>query len=127
MCTQMRLRTRMVIHSYNRSTHAGTVRIRENKREVVCGADIYEQFFLAIILSKDGKKFQDRFNMNFEGFQNLRQWLPNNGCLKLAIESTTNYWPPIYFILGRYTEFVLANAYFRSSIFLVGRHVLDSE
>ena len=80
-------------------------------REVVCGADIHKQFLLATILSKDGQKFQDRFDTNFEGLLNFRQWLLNHGCRKLAVESTASYWLPIYLVVGKDVEFILANAY----------------
>jgi transposase len=104
-------RTRMVIHFTIDLPVPGAVNIMEMEREVVCGADIHKQFLLATILSKGGKKFQDRFDTNFEGLLSFRQWLLNHGCQKLAVESTANYWQPIYFVVGKDVEFVLANAY----------------
>ncbi len=83
----------------------------EMEREVVCGADIHKHFLLATILSKGGQKFQDRFDTNFEGLLNFRQWLLNHSCQKLAVESTATYWLPIYLVVGKDIEFILANAY----------------
>lgn len=83
----------------------------EIEREVVCGADIHKHFLLATILCSSGKKLQDRFDMNLEGLLSFRKWLLDHGCQKLAVESTANYWHPIYLIIGKDVEFVLANAY----------------
>ena len=100
----------------------GTVNTMETEREVVCGADIHKHFLLATILTKDGQKFQDRFDSNFEGLLNFRQWLLDHDCQKLAVESTANYWQPIYFVVGKDVEFVLQMP-IRSSIFQVGRRM----
>ena len=105
----------------------GTVNTMEMEREVVCGADIHKQFLLATILTKDGQKFQDRFDSNFEGLLNFRQWLLNLGCQKLAVESTASYWLPIYLVLGKDVEFILANAYQIKHIPGRKTDVLDSE
>jgi len=97
------------------------------EREVVCGADIHKQFLLATVLSKGGQKFQDRFDTNFEGLLNFRQWLLNLGCQKLAVESTASYWLPIYLAIGKDVEFILANAYQIKHIPGRKTDVLDSE
>jgi transposase len=89
----------------------GTVKAMETEREVVCGADIHKHFLIATILTKDGQKFQDRFDSNFEGLLSFRQWLLGHGCQKLAVELIANYWHPIYFVVVKDVEFVLANAY----------------
>ncbi len=97
------------------------------EREVVCGADIHKQFLLATVLSNDGQKFQDRFDANFEGLLNFRQWLLDLGCQKLAVESTASYWLPIYLVVGKDVEFILANAYQIKHIPGRKTDVLDSE
>jgi hypothetical protein len=83
----------------------------EMNREAVFGADIHKQFLFSTILSNSGEKIQDRFEMNFEGLLSFRKWLLDHSCQKLAVESTENYWLPIYLIIGTDVEFVLANAY----------------
>jgi transposase len=80
-------------------------------REVVCGADIHKRFLLATILSSDGHKIQDRFDSDLEGLISFRNWLKDHGCQKVAVESTANYWLPIYSVMADDVEFVLANAY----------------
>jgi len=99
----------------------------EKEREVVCGADIHKQFLLATILTKCGQKFQDRFDTNFEGLLNFRQWLLDHRCQRLAVESTANYWLPIYLAVRKDIEFVLANAYQIKHIPGRKTDVLDSE
>ncbi len=99
----------------------------EKEREVVCGADIHKQFLLATILTKGGQKFQDRFDTNFEGLLNFRQWLLDHCCQRLAVESTANYWLPIYLAVRKDIEFVLANAYQIKHIPGRKTDVLDSE
>jgi len=99
----------------------------ETKREVVCGADIHKQFLLATILSNSGQKIQARFDMDFEGLLSFRKWLLDHSCQKLAVESTANYWQPIYLIIGKDVEFVLANAYQIKHIPGRKTDVLDSE
>ena len=97
------------------------------EREVVCGADIHKQFLLATILSNSGQKIQDRFDMNFEGLTTFRKWLLDHGCQKLAVESTASYWLPIYLVVGKDVEFILANAYQIKHIPGRKTDVLDSE
>ena len=67
----------------------GTVNTMETEREVVCGADIHKHFLLATILTKDGQKFQDRFDSNFEGLLNFRQWLLDHDCQRLVHHNTS--------------------------------------
>jgi transposase len=99
----------------------------ETDREVVCGADIHKHFLLATILSNDGQKIQERFNMDFEGLLSFRTWLLDHGCQKLAVESTANYWLPLYLFVGKDVEFILANAYQIKHIPGRKTDMLDSE
>ena len=81
------------------------------KREIACGVDVHNKFIVATILSSDGLKLQDRFNTNLEELLKFKDWLKKNGCRKVALESTGNYWIPIYSILEGSVNFILANAY----------------
>jgi transposase len=66
---------------------------------------------VATILSSDGLKLQDRFETNLEELLKFKDWLKENGCHKVALESTGNYWLPIYHVLEGSVNFILANAY----------------
>jgi len=81
------------------------------KREIACGVDVHNKFIVATILSSDGLKLQDRFDTNLEELLKFKDWLKENGCHKVALESTGNYWLPIYHVLEGSVNFILANAY----------------
>jgi len=81
------------------------------KREIACGVDVHNKFIVATILSSDGLKLQDRFDTTFDDLLRFKQWLKENSCHKVAVESTGNYWIPIYNVLEGSVNFILANAY----------------
>ena len=81
------------------------------KREIACGVDVHNKFVMATILSSDGLKLQSRFETSLEDLLKFKSWLKENGCQKVAFESTGNYWLPIYHVLEGSVNFILANAY----------------
>ena len=81
------------------------------KREIACGVDVHNKFIVATILSSDGLKLQNRFETSLEELLKFKYWLEENGCHKVAVESTGNYWLPIYHVLEGSVNFILANAY----------------
>jgi transposase len=81
------------------------------KKEIACGVDVHNKFIVATILSSDGLKLQDRFDTTLDDLLKFKQWLKENGCHKVAVESTGNYWVPIYNVLEGSVNFILANAY----------------
>jgi transposase len=81
------------------------------KREIACGVDVHNKFIVATILSSDGLKLQNRFETSLEELLKFKYWLDENGCHKVAVESTGNYWLPIYHVLEGSVNFILANAY----------------
>lgn len=81
------------------------------KREIACGVDVHNKFIVATILSSDGLKLQDRFDTSLKELLRFKDWLKENGCHKVALESTGNYWLPIYHVLEGSVNFILANAY----------------
>jgi len=97
------------------------------KREIACGVDVHNSFIVATILSSDGMKLQDRFDTNLEDLLKLKNWLKENNCHKVAVESTGNYWIPIYNVLEGSVNFILANAYQIKHIPGRKTDMLDSE
>jgi transposase len=83
----------------------------ETENEVVCGADIHRDFLLATIVSRGGLKLQERFSMNQDGLLAFKSWILDHSCQRVAVESTGNFWYPIFCILEGHVEFILANAY----------------
>ncbi len=97
------------------------------KREVACGVDVHNKFIVATILSSEGLKLQDRFDTTLDDLLRLKNWLKENCCHKVAVESTGNYWIPIYNVLEGSVNFILANAYQIKHIPGRKTDVLDSE
>jgi len=83
----------------------------ETENEVVCGADIHRDFLVATIVSRGGLKLQERFSMNQDGLLAFKSWILDHSCQRVAVESTGNYWYPIFGILEGHVGFILANAY----------------
>lgn len=77
----------------------------------ICGADIHKRFLVATVLSRDGFRMQERFGTSLDELLKFRDWIIENGCSKVAVESTGSYWYPIYAALEGKVEFILANAY----------------
>ena len=69
------------------------------KREIACGVDVHNKFIVATILSSDGLKLQDRFETSLDDLLKFKSWLKVDSCHKVALESTGNYWLPIYHVL----------------------------
>jgi transposase len=97
------------------------------KKEIACGVDVHSSFIVATILSSDGMKLQDRFDTNLEDLLKFKNWLKENNCHKVAVESTGNYWIPIYSVLEGSVNFILANAYQIKHIPGRKTDMLDSE
>jgi transposase len=97
------------------------------KVEKTCGADIHKDFLIATILSTDGLKLQHRFDTHLDGLLEFKSWLNENGCHKVAVESTGTYWISIYNALYGSVNFILANAYQIKSIPGRKTDTLDSE
>ena len=85
--------------------------LMSGKREIACGVDVHNKFIVSTILSSDGQKLQERFDTTLDDLLKFKHWLKENGCHKVAVESTGNYWIPIYSILEGSVNFILANAY----------------
>jgi len=83
----------------------------EKQKNIVCGADIHKKFIMATILSRDGNKIRGRFGMTLDEILRFKEWVINNNCEAVAIESTGIYWVSIYTVLEGNIEVILANAY----------------
>ena len=83
----------------------------EKQKNIVCGADIHKKFIMATILSRDGNMIRGRFGMTLDEILRFKDWVINNNCEAVAIESTGIYWVSIYTVLEGNIEVILANAY----------------
>jgi hypothetical protein len=87
----------------------------EPQRNKVCGIDVHKRFLIATILSRDGKKDTQRFRVTLEYLLKFRDWVIENGCEQVAIESTGIYWHPVHAVLEGKVDLIVANADSRMS------------
>ncbi len=81
-----------------------------NKRvEKSCGIDVHKAFLSATILTQTGIKDTREFSTNLEGLLDLRNWIIENNCQRVAIESTGIYHIPTYTMLEGKVETIVAN------------------
>lgn len=83
----------------------------EKQWNIVCGADIPKKFLIATILSRDGTKITKRFGMTLDELLNFKNWVIENGCEQVAVESTGTYWVPIHTVLEGSIGLIVGNAY----------------
>jgi transposase len=78
-----------------------------------CGLDVHKDSIYACILDEQGKKIlEKRFGTLTPDLDSLRTALIEYGCGKVAMESTSIYWIPVWRVLSSDFEMKLANPYF---------------
>jgi len=75
---------------------------------ICCGIDVHARFLVACLLG-DGKQVTRRFSTMTCDLVKLREWLTDNGCEYVAIESTGVYWKPVFNILEGDLKVILVN------------------
>jgi len=81
--------------------------------EKACGLDVHKDSVFACILDTQGKKiFEKRYGTLTPDLMELRDMLVEQGCGRVAMESTSIYWMPIWHVLETDFELTLANPYF---------------
>jgi transposase len=78
-----------------------------------CGIDDYKNFIIACLsLREEGvtRKEVRRFGTMSRDLIALRQWLLEEGCTHVDMESTGVYWRTVYSHLHGFFEIVVANA-----------------
>lgn len=77
-----------------------------------CGLDVHAKSVVACLITPDhaeGKEIKT-FGTMTEDLLNLADWLTQEGCSHVAIESTGVYWKPVFNILEGLMEVILVNA-----------------
>ncbi len=77
--------------------------------EKACGIDVHQVFLAATILTSTGTKDTREFSTCLDGLLDLRTWILENRCERVAIESTGIYHIPTYTILEGKVETIVAN------------------
>jgi len=81
--------------------------------EKACGLDVHKDSVFACILDEQGKKiFEKRYGTLTPDLDNLRDTLVEHGCGRVAMESTSIYWMPIWRIFEPDFSQTLVNPYF---------------
>ncbi len=79
---------------------------------ICCGVDVHKTFLVATIITSQGitphysKKRFSTFNNSILQF---KQWLIENNCFDVCMESTGKYWIPVYNLLEDTIRITIAN------------------
>ena len=81
---------------------------------VCCGLDVHKKKISACLITLD-EHGQEQYDIQeFGTFTNdllgMKEWLTNNACPIIAMESTGVYWRPIHNVLEGFMEVILVNA-----------------
>ena len=79
---------------------------------VCCGVDVHKTFLVATIIKTDGlvpKYYKKRFSTFSRDLLAFRQWLLDNDCKDVCMESTGKYWVPVWNILEDAIRVVIPN------------------
>ncbi|OLN31736.1 IS110 family transposase [Desulfosporosinus metallidurans] len=81
--------------------------------QICCGIDVHKTFVVACIASTNSKGVtgykRHRFSTFTKGLKELSQWLCENNCYEVCMESTGKYWIPIFNILEDSCNITLAH------------------
>ena len=66
--------------------------------DICCGIDVHKKLFVAC-LRKNGKSTVREFGGTTRELLSLADWLCEEGCQMVAMESTGSYWKPLYNVL----------------------------
>jgi transposase len=73
-----------------------------------CGIDVHARMLVACLIV-NGKKTTRTFSTITKELLDLLEWLTQNDCTHVAIESTGVYWKPVFNILEGHLEVILVN------------------
>jgi len=81
--------------------------------QICCGIDVHKTFVVACIASTNSQGItiykSHRFSTFTKGLRELLQWLLDNNCKDVCMESTGKYWIPIFNVLETSCTIVLAH------------------
>ena len=86
---------------------------------ICCGVDVHKTFLVATIITSNyesPKYKQKRFSTFFRGLLDFKQWLLDNNCKDVCMESTGKYWVPVWNALEDSIHVVIANPKWVSAV-----------
>ncbi|AUS97322.1 IS110 family transposase [Clostridium thermosuccinogenes] len=80
---------------------------------ICCGIDVHKKFVIATIATTNDKNVTSYQTRRFNTFKNdliaLNNWLVENKCKDVCMESTGKYWIPVFNVLEDFCTITLAN------------------
>ena len=86
---------------------------------ICCGVDVHKKFLVATILTGDyliPQCRQKHFGTSFRNLLAFKQWLLDNNCKDVCMESTGKYWVPVWNVLEGIGNVVIANPKWVSAV-----------
>ena len=86
---------------------------------ICCGIDVHKTFLVATVIKTDGltpKYTKKRFSTFSRDLLALKQWLLENNCRDVCMESTGKYWVPVWNVLEGDIHVVIANPKWVSAV-----------
>jgi len=89
---------------------------------VCCGLDVHKSFVVACIAATDDKGItaysaKRRFSTFTRDLRLLSEWLAQNNCKDVCLESTGKYWHPVFNVLEQTCHVVLSHPKYVKSIY----------
>ena len=79
---------------------------------ICCGVDVHKKFIVATIIKTEGitpKYSKKRFSTFNNDILRFKQWLIDNDCRDVCMESTGKYWVPVYNLLEDEINVIVAS------------------
>ena len=86
---------------------------------ICCGVDVHKTFLVATVITSSyevPKYKQKRFSIHYNQLLLFRQWLIDNNCRDICMESTGKYWIPVWNVLEDSFHVVIANPKWVSAV-----------
>ena len=87
---------------------------------ICCGIDVHKTFVVACVASTNDKGITTyktkRFSTYTKGLRELAEWLEENNCKDVCMESTGKYWHPVWNILETSCNLALAHPKYLKAI-----------
>jgi transposase len=84
-----------------------------------CGVDVHKKFLVATIITSEGiqPRYQKKRFSTFNGdILRFKQWLLDNSCKDVCMESTGKYWVPVFNLLEDSISVTIANPKWVSAV-----------
>jgi len=101
------------------SSKSGRRVVMDKTIPICCGVDVHKKFLVATILTGDyliPQCKQKHFGTSFRNLLAFKQWLLDNNCKDVCMESTGKYWVPVWNVLEGIGNVVIANPKWVSAV-----------